>query len=271
VSIITAPSITAALNTGVLSGNPLCTSAANLTAVTTLQLVQIDTALLNLYFAAAGTGGIGSTPVNLRVASGVALSFAGKPTDDLAATTVLFLANAFTEQQDANDNYFYQAVLALNTDEIAAQFAALGDGVNQLPCLIDIDLSVPAADGVPALLGTYQIAAILLRKVYLGTESSPVPATPPYPTPATIAAAVAEAAAALPVSALTGLTGGGASNLDGLNVNTAPTALPTYATLLIVLFTGATIVRLELNTDPVNGAQVINPPDDTNRSWRTRI
>jgi hypothetical protein len=37
-----------------------------------------------------------------------------------------------------------------------------------------------------------------------------------------------------------------------------------------VLFTGAVIARLELNTDPVNGAQVINPPDDTTRSWRIR-
>ena len=81
---------------------------------------------------------------------------------------------------------------------------------------------------------------------------------------------MAQAAAALPVSPLTGLTGGGATNLDGLSVATAPTALPTYYTMLIVLFTGSVIARLEMNTDPVNGAQVINPPDDTTRSWRIR-
>jgi hypothetical protein len=86
-----------------------------------------------------------------------------------------------------------------------------------------------------------------------------------------VTAAIAQAAAALPVSPLTGLTGGGATNLDGLNVNTAPTALPNYAAVLIVTFTGAQIARLELNTDPVNGAQVIAPPDDTNRSWRIRL
>jgi hypothetical protein len=89
--------------------------------------------------------------------------------------------------------------------------------------------------------------------------------------PSSVAAAIALAAAALPVSPLTGLVGGGVHNLDGLNVNTAPTALPNYATLLIVTFTGANIARLELNTDPVNGAQVIVPPDDAARSWRIRL
>ncbi len=71
-------------------------------------------------------------------------------------------------------------------------------------------------------------------------------------------------------AALTGLTGGGASNLDGL----ATTGFPTGYTLLI--FTpAATVARLELDSTASAGGQVVTPPDHdasaNPRSWRIRL
>jgi hypothetical protein len=270
------PAIIWPINFALQSGNPLCQGIASAAPLESAQLIQGDQRLLQVYFLLAAAQQ-GAPATNVQLVAGSTLTVAGKLANSLGATTVLFETNGFVQLQDANSAYFSQAFLDLDTSEITAAFAAAGAGQTTLACLVDVIVNVPAqaaaggAPAVPASRATFQIAVTVKQQVYSGDESDPTPATPTYPSPATVAAAIALAAAALPVSPLTGLTGGGAGNLDGLNVNTAPTALPNYATLLIVTFTGANIARLELNTDPVNGAQVIVPPDDAARSWRIRL
>jgi hypothetical protein len=64
---------------------------------------------------------------------------------------------------------------------------------------------------------------------------------------------------------VTGLTGGGPTNLDGV-----PTAnLPTYY-VLAVFQPASGFWRLELDTDPISFGTVVTPLDHTNRSWRQR-
>jgi hypothetical protein len=270
------PAIIWPINFALQSGNPLCQGVTSAAPLDSAQLIQGDQRLLQVYFLLAAAQQ-GAAATNVQLVAGSSLTVAGKLAAGLGASTVLFESTGFVPLQDANNAYFAQAFLNLDTDEIAAAFAAAGTGQTTLACLVDVIVNVPAqaaaggAPAVPASRATFQIAVTIKQQVYSGDEASPTPATPVYPAPAAVTAAIAQAAAALPVSPLTGLTGGGATNLDGLNVNTAPTALPNYAAVLIVTFTGAQIARLELNTDPVNGAQVIAPPDDTNRSWRIRL
>jgi hypothetical protein len=270
------PAIIWPINFALQSGNPLCQGITSAAPLDSAQLIQGDQRLLQIYFLLAAAQQ-GAPATNVQLVSGSSLTVAGKLAAGLAATSILFESTGFVQLQDANSAYLAQAFLDLDTEEIGAAFAAAGTGQTTLACLVDVIVNVPAqaaagaAPAVPASRATFQIAVTIKQQVYSGDESNPTPATPAYPAAAAVTTAIALAAAALPVSALTGLTGGGATNLDGLSVNTAPTALPNYASVLIVTFTGALLARLELNTDPVNGAQVITPPDDTARSWRIRL
>ena len=269
------PAIIWPINFALQNGNPLCQGVTSSVLLDSAQLIQGDQRLLQIYFLLAGATQ-GAAAANVQLPTGATLTVAGKLATGLGANTVLFETTGFVQLQDANSLYFMQAFLDLNSDEIGAAFASAGDGQNTLACLVDVIVNVPAqatagaTPDVPASRATFQISVSLKQQVYSGTESNPTPATPTYPGPATIATAVAQAAAALPVSTVTGLAGGGAANLDGLAVATGASALPTYYTMLVVLFTGSVVARLEMNTDPVNGAQVIIPPDDTSRSWRIR-
>jgi hypothetical protein len=270
------PAIVWSVNFALQSGNPLTQGTASAAPLDSAQLIQGDQRLLQIYFLLAAVQQ-GAVATNVQLPAGATLTVAGKLANALGATSLLFETGGFVLLQDANSLYFAQAFLDLDTQEISDAFAAAGAGQNTLACLVDVIVNVPAqaaANPVPAIppsRATFQIAVTLKQQVYSGDESNPVPATPAYPEPGAVDAGLAQAAAALPVSSLTGLSGGGGTNLDGMAVATAPAVLPTYYTMLIVLFTGAVVARLELNSDPVNGAQVIVPPDDVTRSWRIRL
>jgi hypothetical protein len=190
------PAIIWPINFALQSGNPLTQGAGSPAALDSAQLIRGDQRLLQIYFLVAALAQ-GAAPANVQLVAGTTLTVAGKLANDLGATTILFEATGFVPLQDTSNAYFAQAFLDLDTDEIAAAFAAAGTGQTTLACLVDIIVNVPAqaaagaAPAVPASRATFQIAVTLKQQVYAGTESTPTPATPTYPAGASVQALLA--------------------------------------------------------------------------------
>ena len=116
----------------------------------------------------------GQPTSTVRLPTGCSVVVTGKPLGTPGASSVLFLANSFTEAQDGNDNWTYTGELNLDTDELAAE---IGSNVLSIPVLLVIDII--AEGGAPqrwlALITVY-------NQVYSGSEGSPTPASPEFLT-----------------------------------------------------------------------------------------
>ena len=132
--------------------------------------IQADKFPLNLYFRRRGNEGNASTAVPLDALTVV---LGAKLLDNLSATTLLFSAAGFAET-GTGDDLRYQAVLDLNTAELAAALTTAKS------CTARINIEIETAGNARRL--SYQFDVTVQKQTY-GGEAAPTPGTPIYPHP----------------------------------------------------------------------------------------
>ena len=147
-----------------------------------LSWVEADAFKLRLWFRQRAAS-VSSPTLSMSLGAGWNLVVCGKSDTELDSETQFFKADGgdFTQVTVGTDVY-YEALLNLNTDEMVAAFAALDDAT--APLSMRIDIEVQASGNTERV--TLQIPLDVQRQVYRGTESTPVPATPLYPSPGDI-------------------------------------------------------------------------------------
>jgi hypothetical protein len=151
------------------------TSPATLSSV---GMIGGDIFTLNLWPRATSQAQ-GAATTTVQLANPSEMGFTGKITGYLSASTTLFEAFGFTELQDGNGNYYYQAILSLNTDELVG----VSDGALNGKSLL---LVTGEIENFGALIGgvtqeqRLQFPIIVYPPVYTGTEGSPTPSSPGY-------------------------------------------------------------------------------------------
>jgi hypothetical protein len=253
------------LNLDAQAGNPLVTSLLNIQSRATPQFVQGDTATLRIW-PATETGNATSPLLTSQLVAGTNIAFAGKSSSALSALTLLFSALSWTAHNteiDNSGNWYYEAELNLNTSELDTAITALSGTATGLAVKCDIELQ--NADNSQRL--TYQFDATVLRQVYDG-EASPTPGTPTYPLPGTLAIK----GTSTPDMRLdiTGLTGGTATDLDG--IVTLGATVPQV--VMLVIGGAAKLYRLAAGTTAEASPGIIRPDDyasSTNEKIWTQI
>lgn len=162
------------LNRALTQGNPLCTSATNLSALDHIEAIVGDLRQLRIRFLDP-SGVFLSAPLSSQLQAGAAMVFAGKAIANLAASALLFRVINFTEGSD-DAGYYYDG--QLNLTDAGLQSAVGSSAITGLLCLVDVEVTTPAAGGTPATRKTFRINATILPEVYRGGESLPTIATP---------------------------------------------------------------------------------------------
>ncbi|BET67199.1 hypothetical protein ASA1KI_21170 [Opitutales bacterium ASA1] len=233
------------LNTRLTPGQVLLRAKNDPTAASPPLWISGDTLKCRLWFLTPATT-TGVAPAVESVPAGSVIRFAGKvdPDDE----DLLFLVETFAETgEDAGLHYL--GTLDLNTTEIEA---ALAGATDRLEILCDVE--VRNADNSERI--TFQFPAVLTQQAYSGDESSPTPATPAYPAAGDIALAAGTLGF---LGAVTGLTGGGATNLDGAIVSAG---LSVPRAFLVVLGGLPQIWILRAGTDAEDAPAGLVRPDD---------
>ena len=135
------------------------------------------------------------------------LVLAGRPQADLELPDLLFSVDDFTEV-GTGDDLHYEGLLSLNT--VAIQTALVG--LKTLSIFLEVEAIGVAPTRNSRL--TPHASAVLLRDIYRGDEGAPEESNPLFYSAAQVDALLANMPTVL--TAITGLTGGGSSKLDGI-------------------------------------------------------
>jgi|GEM_PF-7030263 len=156
-------------NTSTKSGSPLRASVTDNTVVDSVIWVSRDTFPLRLYF--VQDTGLQNAPLTcVRLNTGDQIKVIGNSTSDLESDPSLYAATAFSETQDPDGNYYYEAVLDLNTEPGNTAVDALA-GQLSLPCIFDV--VIESADN--SQRRRFQVKATISKPVDVG-QSAPVAA-----------------------------------------------------------------------------------------------
>lgn len=154
-------------------------SIAAVTPRRILDLVQADAFPVRFRFVRAT--GVSNAPLEVvQLAAGSVIVFTGKLTSALSGSTLLFFADAFTEDED-DDGYFYAGIINTATASVLAAFAALSPSKQTLALTVEVEIQ--NAGNTQRL--SFQNDAILRRQVYAG-EGDPAETDPEYPPPSAI-------------------------------------------------------------------------------------
>lgn len=180
------------------AGNQLLASAGALTPLSALRWGQlIDTVNVWLLDRPANAGA--AMIPNFIPAGFSDIVIAGRPANNLEGASDLFECSGFV-QVGAGNSLHYAATMNLNTVALNAALT----GQQSLDVLIDVWLQ--NADGTARRPLIMQQAALIIRPIYRGTEPAPVAGPLGYALPQYLLTYM---------PSITGLTGGGAANLDG--------------------------------------------------------
>jgi hypothetical protein len=138
-------------------------------------LMQGDTLPLQLYFRQPGL--VGADTTALTLAAGYTLYLVGKLASEIDSGAALFAISTWTSPGEGQE--YYAGTLNLNTEAIAAAFAASGAGDT-----LDIAVDIEYRDAGNTERCTYRADVQLFRQVYQGAEVLPTPsATYPFVSP----------------------------------------------------------------------------------------
>lgn len=159
------------------------------------------------------SGVSGQAAAGIQINAGDQIVFAGKSANNLTAADALYAATPFAENNDGHGNYFYEAALDLTGAGLATALAATGN--NQLSTLADV--KIENAGNTNRV--TFQVPITVRQEAYAGTEGTTGAGDPVYPAPGALALTVG-----VPnfMPLITGKTGGGATNIDGIATTTLP-------------------------------------------------
>jgi len=167
-----------------------------------------DNVLLQLYPRDKASS-IGSATTTHQLQAGFQIQVTGKPVSTPAASSLLFDQTVFVASQDENENWLYSGVLNLGRPEM---FAALGSSQTLAVMLV---IQITDTSGA---IQTFLAPITIFAPYYTGSEGSPPAATPGYLTTVQSLAAFIQN-----LIAITGQTGGGATNIDGISTTTGST------------------------------------------------
>jgi hypothetical protein len=173
------------INLSERGANTALASQSGLTALRQADFVQNDAFPLRLIF--VQETGNPSAPVEVvRLEPGSTIVFSGKLASALGGSTLLYYSDAFEEQGNDEDGWYYIADLDTNTEEVAAAFTALSSTKTTIATVNEVEIQ--NADNTQRT--SFQHACLLRRQVYNG-EGAPNPAGPEFPAPSSIATATA--------------------------------------------------------------------------------
>ncbi|PTY03890.1 hypothetical protein DB346_03040 [Verrucomicrobia bacterium LW23] len=142
-----------------------------------VQWVQADQFILRVWYRRK-TAVVSAATQSLDLGDGWNLVVSGKIDAQLGGETLYFETDTFAEVVEGTETY-YEGEINLNTTELQAVFAALPSSTTLVPMHVDIEVQ----DSGNTRRITHQFELDVARQIYKGTESSPTPATPLYPSP----------------------------------------------------------------------------------------
>lgn len=151
----------------------LLNGTSNVLLATRPNWVSGDKFYLRLWFRTKGS--LGGTSSSYTLQTGSAIVVAGK--SDLTATDALFSATGFTQQTSGSDVY-YEALLDLNTAQLATALTSVGS------VSVYLDIEVQNSDNSRRL--TWRNAITITKQAYAGTEGTTL-GNPPYPASSEVA------------------------------------------------------------------------------------